>query len=40
MNNLSSYCGLTDAIMRASKKDLPGNGSGKVLNKPNSLALF
>ena len=23
MNNLSSYCGLTDARMRASEKDLP-----------------
>ena len=23
MNNLSSYCGLTDSRMRASKKDLP-----------------
>ena len=23
MNNLSSYCGLTDASMRASEKDLP-----------------
>ena len=23
LNNLSSYCGLTDARMRASEKDLP-----------------
>ena len=25
MNNLLSYCGLTDARMRASEKDLPVN---------------
>ena len=29
MNNLLSYCGLTDARMRTSEKDLPVNvGSG------------
>ena len=29
MNNLFSYCGLTDARMRASKKDLPVPQSDK-----------
>ena len=26
MNNLSSYCGLTDSKVRASEEDLPVNG--------------
>ena len=35
MNNLSSYCGLVDAKIRASDKDLPVFGSMPVLvHKP------
>ena len=36
MNNLSSYCGLTGARMRASEKDLPVHN----LNKMNTDVLL
>ena len=38
MNNLLSYCGLTDASMRAPEKDLPVNRWFKL--KENSLCKF
>ena len=36
MNNLSSYCGLVDAKIRASDKDLPVIFAIELLNKQNS----
>ena len=32
MNNLSSYCGLTDSRMRPSEKDLPVQCTGQLGN--------
>ena len=32
MNNLSSYCGLVDAKIRASDKDLPVIGPSSIYN--------
>ena len=36
MNNLFSYCGLTDARMRASEKDLPVGILAAVMKKNNA----
>jgi hypothetical protein len=39
MNNLSSYCGLVDAKIRASDKDLPVVAIEKIL-EGNLLSLY
>ena len=44
MNNLSSYCGLTDSRMRASEKDLPvleeKNKEPDINNEPQVAETF
>ena len=37
MNNLSSYCGLVDAKIRASDKDLPVKKTQEYIDKQNNL---
>ena len=37
MNNLLSYCGLTDARMRAPEKDLPVHTERKVLGNKQGM---